>query len=277
MAESIAGQGPNSDFLLDLLQQVDRQQLSELAGVPLSEVNQLLEQPTQTNIRKLDIEMPGGFTLRNTNSDDDMNRAVHILQTLNLSVDSMAKLLAGPNPTPIVPVAQAPVQKTEEGGTTIQEMVPRYATRKRDKLAVKTLYEYGNYHRKFVEWLELRKKKKHIADHLFTAGHTRLHAHCHAWFRLPCSVRLLKCCFKVFRLAPVSLIASAIVTRPCSRANSTIVSDNSGRAASTIFSRSTFFSNRRTCSDKERRKNTNHGCQFGVSVRMLPCVCRNAR
>ena len=170
MAESIAGQGPNpnSDFLLDLLQQVDRQQLSELAGVPLSEVNQLLEQPPQTNIRKLDIEMPGGFTLRNISSDDDMNRAVHILQTLNLSVDSMAKLLAGPNPTPIVPVAQSPVQKTEEGGTTIQEMVPRFATRKRNKLVDKTLYEYGNYHRKFVVWLELRKKKKHIPVHSVT-------------------------------------------------------------------------------------------------------------
>lgn len=168
MAESIAGQGPDSDFLLDLLQQVDRQQLSELAGVPLSEVNQLLEQPPQTNIRKLDIEMPGGFTLRNISSDEDMNRAVHILQTLNLSADSMAKLLAGPNPTPIVAMAQAPVQKSEEGGTTIQEMVPRYATRKRDKLAVKTLYEYGNYHRKFVKWLELRKKKKHIPVHSIT-------------------------------------------------------------------------------------------------------------
>lgn len=130
MAESIAGQGPESDFLLDMLQRVDRQQLSELAGVPLSEVNQLLEQPPQTNVRKLDIEMPGGFTLRNISSDEDMNRAVHILRTLNLSVDSMAKLLAGPNPAPIVPVSQAPVQKTEEGGTTIQEMVPRYAIRK---------------------------------------------------------------------------------------------------------------------------------------------------
>jgi integrase len=168
MAESIAGQGPDSDFLLGLLQQVDRQQLSELAGVPLSEVNQLLEQSPQTNIRKLDIEMPGGFTLRNISSDEDMNRAVHILQTLNLSADSMAKLLAGPNPAPIVPVAQVPVQKTEEGGTTIQEMVPRYASRKRNMLVEKTLYEYGNYHRKFVEWLELRKKKKHIPIHSIT-------------------------------------------------------------------------------------------------------------
>ena len=31
-------------------------------------------------------------------------------------------------------------------------------------------------------------------------------------------------------------------------------------AASTIFSRSTFFSRRRICSARERRKNTSHGC-----------------
>jgi hypothetical protein len=48
-------------------------------------------------------------------------------------------------------------------------------------------------------------------------------------------------------------------------------------AASTIFSRSTFVSRRRTCSVRERRKNISHGCQFGVSVRIVPCVWRKAR
>ncbi|WP_407058863.1 hypothetical protein ACKZDW_07220 [Ralstonia syzygii subsp. celebesensis] len=47
-------------------------------------------------------------------------------------------------------------------------MVPRFATRKKNKLAAKTLYEYGNYHRLFVEWLETRKKKKHIPVHSIT-------------------------------------------------------------------------------------------------------------
>jgi len=39
-------------------------------------------------------------------------------------------------------------------------------------------------------------------------------------------------------------------------------------AASTILSRSTFFSSRRACSARQRRKNTSHGCQFGDSVRI---------
>lgn len=168
-AENIASQNPGGDGLMDLLQQFDREQLAELAGLPLSELDTLFSRPPQAaGIRKLDIEMPGGFTLRNINSDDDMNRAVHILQTLNLSVESMAKLLAGPNSTPITPASQVAEEKREEGGTTIQEMVPRYASRQRNKLAEKTLYEYGNYHRKFVEWLELRKKKKHIPIHSIT-------------------------------------------------------------------------------------------------------------
>ena len=162
-AASIAG--PDSDFLLNLLHRVDRQQLAELAGLPMSAVNDLFASP-QPDVRKLDIEMPGGVVLRNVNSDEDMNRAVHILRTLNLTPESLAKLItSNPNPAPVPPPPQA---STEEGGTTIQEMVPRFATRKRNKLSEKTLYEYGNYHRKFVEWLELRKKKKHIPVHSIT-------------------------------------------------------------------------------------------------------------
>ena len=51
----------------------------------------------------------------------------------------------------------------------------------------------------------------------------------------------------------------------------------SGRLARTSFSRSTFFSSRRTCSASDLKKNTNHSSQFGASVRIVPCVWRNAR
>ena len=161
-AESIAGQTPDSDFLLNLLHRVDREQLAELSGLSLSEVSSLFAPPSEPDVRKLDIEMPGGFVLRNINSDDDANRAVHILQTLNLSTEALAKLIAGPNPQRVAPELSLQASPKEEGGTTIQEMVPRFATRKKNKLAEKTLYEYGNYHQKFVTWLETRKKKKHI-------------------------------------------------------------------------------------------------------------------
>lgn len=118
--------------------------------------------------------MPGGFAIRNVNSDDDMGRAVQILKTLNLSPEALAALITNnPQPAQAAPVptslpAAPQLATTEAGGTTIQEMVPRFATRKRNKLAVKTLYEYGNYHSKFVEWLETRKKKKHIPVHSVT-------------------------------------------------------------------------------------------------------------
>lgn len=103
-----------------------------------------------------------------------MGRAVQILKTLNLSPEALAALITNnPQPAQAAPVptslpAAPQLATTEAGGTTIQEMVPRFATRKRNKLAAKTLYEYGNYHSKFVEWLETRKKKKHIPVHSVT-------------------------------------------------------------------------------------------------------------
>src|SRR5690606_19438741 len=93
-------------------------------------------------------------------------------------------------------------------------------------------------------------------------------------FRTRChfSTSCLKCFLSVLRLTPVSLVISPIVTRPCSRAYLRIWTDNSGSADNTIFSRSTFFARRFICCCSARRKNRIHGCQFGVSVRILPCV-----
>ena len=61
------------------------------------------------------------------------------------------------------------------------------------------------------------------------------------------STRCRKCSLSVFLLTPVSRTISPIVTRPCSLACSTICSDSSGSAASTIFSRSTFLASRLIC------------------------------
>lgn len=149
----------DSDFLLNLLHRVNREQLAELSGFSQREIDTLLATP---EVRKLDIEV-GGISLRNINNDDDASRAINILKALNLSPESLAQLIASPTAK-----ASAQQPTTTEGGTTIQEMVPRFATRKKAKLSEKTLYEYGNYHRKFVEWLELRKKKKHIPVHSIT-------------------------------------------------------------------------------------------------------------
>lgn len=168
-AQWLAKPAPQSSFLLDMLHKMDRQQLADLAGLPLSKVNEVFNGGAEPDVRRLDIEMPGGFSLRNINTDDDASRAIQILKQLNLSPETFAQVLAGGHSAALAAPVPRPVEpKVEEGGTTIQEMVPRFATRKKNKLAAKTLYEYGNYHRKFVEWLELRKKKKHIAIHSIT-------------------------------------------------------------------------------------------------------------
>ena len=178
-AQGRASPGLGDDFLLKLLHRVDREQLADLAGLPLAKVNALFEAPPPiTDARKLDIEFPSGFALRDINSEEDMHRAHRMLQALNLSPEALAQLIASPaavaaaqvaTASPAVPpAAPSAVPMAEAGGTTIQEMVPRFATRQRNRLAPKTLYEYRNYHDKFVAWLEARKQQKHIPMHSIT-------------------------------------------------------------------------------------------------------------
>lgn len=171
-AQGIAGKSMGKDLLWEILTRFDRGQLAQLSGLPLSEVNDLFNPPedVQENVHKLDIEMPGGLVLRNIQNDEDTSRAIQILTALNLTQDAITKLAAGPNPQPktVEPVVAQEVIPTAQAGTTIQEMVPRFATRKKNKLSPKALYEYGNYHRKFVDWLQTRKKSKHIPVHSIT-------------------------------------------------------------------------------------------------------------
>ncbi|HQU06027.1 MAG: hypothetical protein B7X47_02785 [Ferrovum sp. 34-44-207] len=51
---------------------------------------------------------------------------------------------------------------------TIQEMISRYATNKAEHLGEKTLYEYGNYQRKFAEWIATSKNNKNYPMRLIT-------------------------------------------------------------------------------------------------------------
>src|ERR1700730_11123332 len=65
--------------------------------------------------------------------------------------------------------------------------------------------------------------------------------------RWPFSRSWRKCCLSVFRLVPVSVTISPMVTRPCSRAYSRMFTDNSGMADRTVFSLSTFLASRFIC------------------------------
>lgn len=177
-------------FLERMLHRFDKQQLAHLTGRSQAEIESLLNPTRPQGVHKLELELPGGMVFRDINSDEDVGRVHQILKSLNLSPEALAQLIAGPNPQKVPvqashndamaatiseeggntrilqpPINHAKPQPSQAGGTTIQEMVPRYATRKRNKLSSKALYEYGNYHRKFVQWLELRKKNKHIPVH----------------------------------------------------------------------------------------------------------------
>jgi hypothetical protein len=65
------------------------------------------------------------------------------------------------------------------------------------------------------------------------------------------------------------------VIRPCSRANSSNVTDNSGMSARIIRSRSIFFSSRLFCRCSALKKNSIQGFQSGSALRIVPCVRRS--
>ncbi|MHB8848157.1 MAG: site-specific integrase [Burkholderiales bacterium] len=121
-------------------------------------------------LRKLDFELPNGMVFRDIKNSDDINNMVAIMEALNISsVEDMAKFIAGPNPRRIpVPETPIPAQAAPEGGMTIQEMISRYATNKAEHLGEKTLYEYGNYQRKFAEWIATSKNNKNYPMRLIT-------------------------------------------------------------------------------------------------------------
>lgn len=97
--------------------------------------------------KKFDIELPGGIAIRNINTPEDVAGAQAILKQMNASVPQSLAV-------------SAPAQPVIEGGITLNEMIEKYATRKVDQNTKKTNYEYRNYHKKFSEWLALRKKNK---------------------------------------------------------------------------------------------------------------------
>jgi integrase len=66
----------------------------------------------------------------------------------------------GGEPAPTAPEAPGAVN---QAGTTVVEMIQRFATRKRKTLASKSLYEYGKIQAKFSDWLCVRKAAKQVA------------------------------------------------------------------------------------------------------------------
>lgn len=125
------------------------------------------------DIRKLDVVLPNGVQLRNVHTEEDAALVPGLIEKLGFAlpqgerpVSELGKLVF-PVATP-APVAPAPSIATPalapsvEGGATITEMAARFATRKAKRLSSKALYEYGNYHRKFADWMAKRARNQHV-------------------------------------------------------------------------------------------------------------------
>lgn len=109
------------------------------------------------NIRKLEISA-GGFTAKIEN-DNDLNMFQKLLDNQNFR-----QVLSTPSPQPKKP-SVAPENLT---GTSIKEVADRYQTRHEKIKAAKTLYEYGNYHKHFLNWVAKRKQANPYPIRLIT-------------------------------------------------------------------------------------------------------------
>lgn len=117
------------------------------------------------NHQKFDFELPGGAKITNI-KPNEVESALAFAKGLGVNVP---KLVPAAQASPQVNPQSTPQPPVEAGGgTTVDEMIQRYKTRKKDELSAKTLYEYGNYHRKFSEWIALRKNNKNLPIRLVT-------------------------------------------------------------------------------------------------------------
>lgn len=116
------------------------------------------------DIRKLDIELPNGVTLRNINTAEDIENAQRMMEFLNISSqEDKTRFIGTTAPRQATSAAAEP-----QGGMTIDEIIQRFATRNKTTLTTKTLYEYGNCQRHFSDWFATRKGKKDLPIRLVT-------------------------------------------------------------------------------------------------------------
>lgn len=111
--------------------------------------------------KQFDVELPGGIAIRNINTQADIDGALAILKQMNANVSQNL----APPPQPLQNTAIAP---PVQGGTPIDEIIARFATRKVESLQKKTHYEYGNYQKKFSAWIATRKNNEAFPIRLVT-------------------------------------------------------------------------------------------------------------
>jgi integrase len=112
------------------------------------------------NIQKFEAEF-GGVKLSNI-QPHEVESAVAFAKGLGFTVPKLV-------PSAQISPQTTPLSKVEPiGGATIDEAMERFRTRKKGDLDEKTLYEYGNYHRKFSEWVAVRKDNKNFPIKLVT-------------------------------------------------------------------------------------------------------------
>ena len=146
----------------------------------LKRVHTLTQKELEDSLRNLEITITppngGNITIKaDPNNPADIQAmlqaskdfwASEIGQSMKLAVDQSGQVSNRPsNPTSenIQISSKAGAEETQViAGTPLPDLIEKFATRKKDTLAPKTLYEYRNHQQLFADWIAVRKNTTHF-------------------------------------------------------------------------------------------------------------------
>lgn len=112
------------------------------------------------DLKKLEIQHPAGVVFKDINTEND-------LQLFFKAVEGLKLDLPGSNPLLNVKPPSSPLKT---GSETVHEIMEKYVTATSQKLSSKTKYEYGNYQKKFAEWISIYKNNNNFPMSLISMG-----------------------------------------------------------------------------------------------------------
>lgn len=166
-----------NDAMAQVLLDMKRQSKSNPSSKPISNLNPNGADFTE-NLRSLQIKIGNTTLIADPNDPADLKAAREMAQALmqpSHEPDHTSLISAGPVPlvsgaADVQSTPSAPVSGSQRNlaGLTLDELISRYATRKRDTNKSKTNYEYEKMQRKFEKWVHAKKKTKPYPVRLIT-------------------------------------------------------------------------------------------------------------
>ena len=168
-----------NDAIAQVLLDMKRQSKSNPSSKPISKLNPNGADFAE-NLRSLQIKIGNTTLIADPNDPADLKAAREMAQALmqpsqvqitdHTSLNSAGPVSLASGAADVLSTPSAPVSGSQRNlaGLTLDELITRYATRKRDANEPKTNYEYEKMQRKFERWVHAKKKTKPYPVRLIT-------------------------------------------------------------------------------------------------------------